>query len=657
MSKFHMTGQNGRVGDSVGQSNVFMAQYPVIMPYLNNMDITSFDFPYLDELLSYAHARWLQQCSGLQWISAVETAVFSPLGTRVGPGSADGEWPILISQVLETGKLQLSAPDSKRRTAALPVFSRHHEEIFAVLIFTAPAGMTLPEPELLQTTALHFRSCFYQQFEYQLLPTVLKKGNQSDREAKLRSTMFQIARNMHDKIDVDALLDEVFSSIENLFPNVRLTLFMSHDRRSGNPRVKQLLLHQGKDNICLRAFMKGTLVASWNLDEENSDQGEDTAAFEFGIPLRGKQGIYGVFLMELPANHKYPEQEELDLITMLADTAGTAFENANLLEQSNMLNHELRLINVLAQRLNRNLRLDDIFTFAVQELINVFSAEHCCIVQLDEEKNCFEVMGSTQAQLKGSMFPVNYGFSSILYSTGEPIILADYMERAPAVSFFMEATLSRSLMGVPLTINGKVKGSILLSHSESHYFSYDNYKLLQMFAPHIGIAIMNASLHAQVKQLANTDMVTGLHNRRYLNTKIMDCQKEDLCGSLILLDIDHFKKINDTYGHLKGDSILEHVSRVVLAAVGERDICARWGGEELAVYMPEAAIQQAVQCAELIRTRVSAEIEPAVTVSCGIAAWSRDDRDISVETLFNKADMALYRAKARGRNRVVTELT
>lgn len=655
MSKFHMTGHNDGDDDSVSRSSVFMAEYPVILPDLNDMDITSFDFPYLDELLSYAHARWLQQCSGLEWISALDTAVFTPMGTRVEPGQADEELQLLIKQVLESGKLQLSAPDSRCCAAALPVLSRHHGEIFAVLVFTSRAGGTLPEPELLETTALHFRSCFYQQFECQLLPTALKKRNSSDREAKLRSTMFQIARNMHDKIDVDAVLDEVFCSIENLFSNVRLTLFLSHDHRSSNPRVKQLLLRQGEDNICLRAFIKGALVASWNLDEENSGQAADRTVIEFGIPLRGKQGIYGVFLMELPVNYKYPEQEELDLITMLADTAGTAFENAKLLEQSNMLNHELRLINVLAQRLNRSLRLNDIFTFAVQELINVFSAEHCCIVQLNEEKNCFEVMGCTLEHGKGSMFPVNYGFSSILYTTGEPIILADYMERAPAISVFMEDTLSRSLMGVPLTINGKVKGAILLTHREPHYFSYENYKLLQMFTPHIGIAIMNASLHAQVKQLANTDMVTGLHNRRYLNAKIMDYQKKDVCGSLILLDIDHFKKINDTYGHLKGDSVLEHVSRVIRAAVRERDICARWGGEEIAVYMPAAGIQQAVQYAELIRTRVSGEIEPAVTVSCGIAAWSHEDEDISIENLFNKADMALYRAKARGRNRVVTE--
>ncbi|MFB5759419.1 sensor domain-containing diguanylate cyclase [Paenibacillus medicaginis] len=655
MSKFHMTGHNDGDDDSVSRSSVFMAEYPVILPDLNDMDITSFDFPYLDELLSYAHARWLQQCSGLEWISALDTAVFTPMGTRVEPGQADEELRLLIKQVLESGKLQRSAPDSRCCAAALPVLSRHHGELFAVLVFTSRAGGALPEPELLETTALHFRSCFYQQFEYQLLPTALKKRNSSDREAKLRSTMFQIARNMHDKIDVDAVLDEVFCSIENLFSNVRLTLFLSHDHRSSNPRVKQLLLHQGEDNICLRAFIKGALVASWNLDEENSGQAADRTVIEFGIPLRGKQGIYGVFLMELPVNYKYPEQEELDLITMLADTAGTAFENAKLLEQSNMLNHELRLINVLAQRLNRSLRLNDIFTFAVQELINVFSAEHCCIVQLNEDNNCFEVMGCTLEHSKGSMFPVNYGFSSLLYTTGEPIILADYMERAPAISVFMEDTLSRSLMGVPLTINGKVKGAILLTHREPHYFSYENYKLLQMFTPHIGIAIMNASLHAQVKQLANTDMVTGLHNRRYLNAKIMDDQKNDVCGSLILLDIDHFKKINDTYGHLKGDSVLEHVSRVIRAAVRERDICARWGGEEIAVYMPAAGIQQAVQYAELIRTRVSAEIEPAVTVSCGIAAWSREDEDISIENLFNKADMALYRAKARGRNRVVTE--
>src|SRR5262249_4275953 len=121
---------------------------------------------------------------------------------------------------------------------------------------------------------------------------------------------------------------------------------------------------------------------------------------------------------------------------------------------------------------------------------------------------------------------------------------------------------------------------------------------------------------------------------------------------LILVDIDHFKSINDTYGHQVGDDILTQVSRIIRSSIRDGDIAARWGGEELAIYLPQLGLEQTVRVAERLRYRVQTETHPRVTVSCGIADWRLSDERISVESLFYKADMALYVAKHSGRNRV-----
>ncbi|MEH7087239.1 GGDEF domain-containing protein, partial [Neobacillus drentensis] len=192
----------------------------------------------------------------------------------------------------------------------------------------------------------------------------------------------------------------------------------------------------------------------------------------------------------------------------------------------------------------------------------------------------------------------------------------------------------------------------MLSHRDPNYFSYDNFKLFQVLSTHIGLAIANASLHAKVQRMANHDHLTGLYARHYLNDHVNQKQKIDFCGSLIVVDIDHFKQINDTYGHQTGDEILCQVSEVIRTSIRETDIAARWGGEELAIYFPQLTKTQTLRVAERIRTRVEAETSPGVTVSCGISEWNWDDEKISVESLFYKADMALYQAKHGGRNQI-----
>lgn len=107
----------------------------------------------------------------------------------------------------------------------------------------------------------------------------------------------------------------------------------------------------------------------------------------------------------------------------------------------------------------------------------------------------------------------------------------------------------------------------MLAHKDAHFFSYDSYRLLQAMAGHIGLAVGNARLHAEVRRLANRDSLTGLFARHYLDEEIQQRQSTDFCGTLIVVDIDQFKAVNDTYGHQKGDKILKQVSEIVKSSI------------------------------------------------------------------------------------------
>ncbi|MEK0313157.1 GGDEF domain-containing protein [Cohnella sp. 56] len=625
--------------------------------WIAGQELTEADLPYIHALLEKSFADWIEQSEGFPWLSGWPIVLLHPDYTAVAATGAATDaalpdiWrlnaagPTAAGMALDSCRPALVRADEHRHpalvgldTLAVPIFSRSSGFVCAAIVCLAPAGAAgAGELKLLQAAALHFKSCMYRRFEHLFIEDQLYAANMASREDKRRDRLLEIMRRLNDHIDVENVLAEVFSSLEQLYPTCRTNLFLSQDYSSTNERVQPLAFHQQDMDLCWRAFMDG----------ERREDGEG-AHRRIAFPLAGKQGVYGVLRLDLSAE----PFDDLDIrfVTTLTSGAGTAFEKARMHEQANVLIGELRLINELTQRLNSSLRLSDTIQFATTELMSIFNADFCFILQLDSQLNRFSVISSNVPELSHEVFAIDYGFCGVMLATREPIILSDYHSATPVRSELLEATRSRSLIASPLLLNGEVIGAIMVTHRQPNHFSYENYKLLQVLSAHIGLAVSNSSLHAEVRRMVITDNLTGLYARHYLNERIQRKQEKDASGSLIVVDIDHFKKINDTYGHQVGDAILIQVSSIIRSAIRESDIAARWGGEELAIYLPQLSLEQTLKVAERIRSRVEEETAPKVTVSCGVSEWSSADDRISVESLFYRADMALYEAKHQGRN-------
>ncbi|MBT2287777.1 diguanylate cyclase [Paenibacillus albidus] len=628
--------------------------------WLREMDIVSHDFPYAANLIADSYYEWREGQSALVFADSWHWGVLNYKGQWIDNIQLTQDywrpqWEAAAGMSLATCRthtLQDNKDGQDMRILTIPVFSRKDGEIFALLGCAMPAGQyEQGGAQTAEAMALHYRTCFYRRFEHVFVSDLAGVHQHAERESSRRSLLFQIVQRMHDNIDVNAVLTEVIGSISAMYPGARLELFMSQDHRSTHPQVKPLPMVWTSNDVCAKAFKDGKVAI--HPGDRESDRLEEQQFVEIGLPLSGKQGVYGVFHMIVDN----PSLQGIDLhfLSMVADTAGTAFENAKLYERSNQLIRELRMSNELTQRLNQSLRLADIFQFAFEELLEMFGADYCCILHLNEEKGGLEAVACNYQPLRNMILEPGKGLGSNVYATGESLILSDYKDNPGMTSQLMEATASQSLIVTPLNVGGEIRGAIMLAHRDAHYFSYDNFRLLQAMAGHIGLAVGNARLHAEVRRLANRDSLTGLYARHYLDEEIKDRQSTDFCGTLIVVDIDQFKTVNDTYGHQKGDKILKQVSEIVKSSIRQGDIAARWGGEELAVYLPQLGVQQAVHVAERIRKRVMVETEPTVTVSCGIAEWSWTDDRVSVESLFYRADMALYEAKNNGRNQVVID--
>lgn len=183
----------------------------------------------------------------------------------------------------------------------------------------------------------------------------------------------------------------------------------------------------------------------------------------------------------------------------------------------------------------------------------------------------------------------------------------------------------------------------------------------RQYATQAALALDNARIYAALESIAVIDELTGLHSRRYLLDIIRRSSPETVAEgtSYLMVDVDHFKVVNDTYGHAVGDRVLRKVADLLMAATRDTDVVARVGGEEFAVLLPHTDEETATDIAERVRATIALRSEcPRVTVSVGVASLPAarrcegDDPVESASTLMERADVALYRAKRAGRNRV-----
>lgn len=224
--------------------------------------------------------------------------------------------------------------------------------------------------------------------------------------------------------------------------------------------------------------------------------------------------------------------------------------------------------------------------------------------------------------------------------------------------FFFADTSVQSQIAVPIFDGERCCG--VVSVESAGRLAEPDHELLELFAQQIGVAITTARLHAALVHAAWTDPLTGVLNRAALLTGIEGALAE-AAGSgrtltLLFVDLDHFKALNDRHGHQMGDRVLQRCAAQMQALLPEGGLVGRYGGEEFVLLVPETTRDVGVALAEQLRATIAAEVPRderdggTVTVSIGIACYPADGEEM--EALLRAADQALYRAKAAGRNRV-----
>jgi len=251
----------------------------------------------------------------------------------------------------------------------------------------------------------------------------------------------------------------------------------------------------------------------------------------------------------------------------------------------------------------------------------------------------------------------------VLRSAEDPYLLdnvAGHQDRMPILVLDEGWGRAESLLAVPLKARNRTLGALVLTGRRGA-FDAAAHRVLGLLANQAAAALSTIGLLERIKELAVRDGLTGLYNRRAFSDLLVQAiAREERQGgrfALLLLDLDHFKKLNDTFGHPAGDAALRCAAQVLDRHLRKGDQSARYGGEEFVVVLPGADEAGALKLAERVRQAIENErlifegARLAVTASVGAAVWPRDGADATA--LLTAADRALYAAKEAGRNRTV----
>lgn len=306
-----------------------------------------------------------------------------------------------------------------------------------------------------------------------------------------------------------------------------------------------------------------------------------------------------------------------------------------------------------------------------QSLVNIISEqlgfEEFAVLILNQEADTLEIRAShgyeDDKEMRKIKFRLGEGISGIVAQTGKRQLIRDTAKDPRYLHYKGLHKKDGAFLCIPLKVKGSVLGVFNFFRPKRNGFTAQEIRLLSAIANQAAIAIENAQLFNNTRQLSVTDELTGLANRRHFKN-MLDLEKKRSARfrkplSILMVDVDFFKKFNDTHGHLEGDHVLKKIAQILSHNVREVDLVARFGGEEFIVLLPNTSAQEALLVAEKLREIVERTPFPGeeslpsgnLTISIGCASCPEDTTDM--DELENRADIALYEAKRRGKNAVV----
>ena len=425
---------------------------------------------------------------------------------------------------------------------------------------------------------------------------------------------------------VNRLFEEISGyKSDELVGTYSLEYVHPEDKESVRAKAMEVLRGQNSSPYEFRLIRKD-LETVWVLDRLTS------------IQYKGKRSVLGT-LMDI-TERKRIETEVLDYTRQIE----TLFNVGTAVSQT--------------------LNLPELLDSVLERVLGVMEIEAGGIFLLDKqtEELVLKAYRGTSAEFVGRVggLMVAEGFTGQAALSKKPFVVEDVAADPRLTRVGAKEEGIQSFAAVPIVAKDKVLGVMGVGSYRSRQFPDREVKLLSTIANQMGMAIENAQLYEQALELASTDGLTGLYNRRYLmeqvERELNRAERSNGSVSLMMIDLDGLKAINDRFGHHEGDSILKGLGGIIKVNTRASDVAARWGGDEFMLLTPETSSKGAGRIGERIRSQVEGYRpkidgeEVRITISVGIASCPAHASDVT--QLLQRVDEAMYSAKRGGKNQI-----
>ena len=393
------------------------------------------------------------------------------------------------------------------------------------------------------------------------------------------------------------------------------------------------------------------------------------------IPLKGQEENIGVMIVDKIFNNKLTSNEEIIILGTIGDIIGKAMERALKYREMNIGLNITSILHKVTNLVQRSKNVKEALEEIVKSIKKAVDYTSASIYLLNDKKELssqpeFRIGGEDEL-LEGVEFKLGNGIKALVAQKKDAVIIPDMSKTSETFKEIFKETKADilSFVSIPMLIEDELIGVINLTHKDANRFREEDKKILMLFSTQAASTIQKIrkdlqieSLLAKVTTESITDPLTSMYNRRYFFKRLEEeIEKKKRGGDsfgILAMDIDFFKRVNDTYGHQSGDEILKLVSASIKNSLRSIDIVARYGGEEFFAILPKSSYESLSIVAERIRADVEKRLlkfnnqEIRVTLSIGVAL---SNNVLEAEEIIKRADGALYVAKDTGRNRVVLD--
>ncbi len=549
--------------------------------------------------------------------------------------------------------------------------------VYWILLFLLHTAFNF-ELSVMATTVATLASIAVSVFVYRLrgsLFVLISRGFQGQ-SYDYRQELSHFANTIHNVFSLKAQGGELLSLITKaigckqaclLFPDVNSGDFsfqLAEPKDKGNPLaaltikgnnpIVEYLSHEQKPLTREGLSIVPEFRGLWEQEKEEIDK----RAVELLLPLISREKLIAILVLGKKQSGRY-SLEDYHMLEDVTQQVAVSMEKEYLREQLREREEELSLLNRSIAVITSRLDIQEIFDSFIIELKKVIDI-HWASILLAEDDELRVLALSARADPNfyvGERIPHKGSFSEWVIEHKTPLIEPDLVEGATVrIGEYHLKQGVRYVACLPLIVRNEAIGSLIITSKKPNAIDQRHIKILEYLSPQIAIAVENSQLYAKAEEQARVDEITGLLNRRSLDQTITsEIGRYSRYGgifSLIILDLDSFKILNDNYGHLAGDRILRQVGNTLKNTIRNADQAFRYGGDEFAILLPQTGIDAARQVAERVRKQIAEKIRAknlSLTASLGLATWPADG--IGADEIIATADAALYYAKRNGGNR------